>query len=186
MLFCPLSITEEKQKYDVIDIFELYHKDLLKITAQKLKAAGDPNYIVDAQDVVQEVYVKLAKYIKTVNGVSKSELKAYLYAIAANETKGYLCRMRQYEPTSEMTKIRSDDEFIDRLLIRERYERVVDCIGALDEKYSIVMLFRYVQGYSPRRIAKILGVNTAVVYSRLKTGKQKLIELLDGGIDNEK
>ena len=47
MLFCPLSITEEKQKYDVIDIFELYHKDLLKITAQKLKAAGDPNYIVD-------------------------------------------------------------------------------------------------------------------------------------------
>ena len=74
----------------------------------------------------------------------------------------------------------SEEDFFERLLIRERYDRVVDSIMTLDDRYGVVMLFRYAQGYSVGKIARILGISESMVYSRLNTGKKKLIDMLEG------
>ena len=168
--------------YDVAELFELYHRELLRITAQKLKNANDANYIDDAQDVVQNVYVKLTKYISKVKCIDESEIRGYLYAVAANETVNFLASQSKHRGRVELDELSavSEEDFFERLLIRERYDRVVDSIMTLDDRYGVVMLFRYAQGYSVGKIARILGISESMVYSRLNTGKKKLIDMLEG------
>lgn len=181
MLF-SIDLVEKDKKQRASELFELYHKELLKITAGKLKTAGDTNYIDDAQDVVQNVYVKVIKYADAVSRIDESGIRGYLYAVASNETANFLSRRSGHHNRTELRdeSCHTEDDCLDGLLVRERYDRVVACIMALDEKYSIVMLFRYAQGYSVSRIARILGISKKQVYSRLNTGRRKLIEMLDG------
>ena len=166
---------------DVEELFERYHAELLRITAQKLKDANDTNYIDDAQDVVQNIYVKLTKYISKVRAVDENELRGYLYAVAVNETANFLASQSKHRGRVELDE-RSDvseEDFFERLLIRERYDRVVKSIMALDDRYAVVMLFRYTQDYSVSKIARILGISESVVYSRLNTGRKKLLDMLE-------
>lgn len=181
MLF-SIDLIENDKKQRVSELFELYHRELLNITAGKLKAAGDTNYIDDAQDVVQNVYVKVTKYADSVSRIDESEIRGYLYAVASNETANFLARRTRQHRHTELTEQSGvlEEDFFDRLLVRERYDRVVDCIMTLDERYSIVMLFRYAQGYSVSRIARILGISEKQVYSRLNAGRKKLINMLEG------
>ncbi len=179
MLICLLSFSDDTEKLDIEQLYEQYYKELLNITAVKLKEAGDSNYADDAQDVVQNVYYKVVRYRDTVGRIHKNGIKGYLYVIASNEAVNFMNgRKRADKARADFPSGIDDGDFFKMLMIKDRYDRVVECILELDERYSRPMLLCYTYEMSVKEAAQQLGLTEAAVYSRLNTGKRKLLEML--------
>ncbi len=180
MLVYLLSICDEETKPTVSDFYHKYHKELTRFITNELNNAGDTNYITDAQDVVQNTFVKITRYISKFPDIDPAKQKAYLYAIARNEIRDFLAEYRKYTSESvELGDVPADTDFIASLDVRDRFKEVVSAIYTLEERYSTVLLFRYAENFSVKKIADLLGVKQAVVYARLSKGKMLLIEKMN-------
>lgn len=180
MLLFLLSIADEEVKPNIVKLYNKHKDNMLKIIIKRLVDAGDTNYVIDAQDVIQNVFVSTVKYVNSLPTSSEQEQKAYLYAMLRNETSRFIDRYNELKKESyELTDIPDKEYFLDVLEIKERYNEVVEAIYRLDEKYSTVLLFRYAKGYSTAKIAKILGISQPAVYKRLNRCKVLLLEALE-------
>lgn len=69
----------------------------------------------------------------------------------------------------------------------ENYEQTEwqDLLWRLDEKYRMVLILYYLEGFRTGEIAQILGMPEATVRTRLKRGRARLAEKYHGGKANE-
>ena len=132
----------------------------------------------EAEDAVQNAFVKITRHINTIKGKVKEEnVRAYLYAITNNEVSKIIDSYYKNRTLSlDETITMSEDEFFDQLLIEEHYDEVVEVIRKLDEKYSTVLFLRYDRKYNVKKIAKLIGLSPSAVYTRLSRAKQLLLE----------
>lgn len=185
MLLYLLSIADEEVKPNIVALYNEHKDEMLTIILKRLEDAGDTNSIIDAQDVLQNVFVNTVKYINSLPASSEKEQKAYLYAVLRNETTHFIDRYNEIKKESyELNDVPDEEYFLDELEIKERYNDVVKAICSLDEKFSIVLLFKYAKGYKIAKIAKMLGISKPAVSKRLSKGKALLLEALKekGGI----
>ena len=56
---------------------------------------------------------------------------------------------------------------------------ILSAVQALPEKYSTVIHLYYYEGYTIKEIAKLLGLPTPTVGTRLSRGREKLRKLLE-------
>ena len=186
MMFSLLDVTEKKKRRDILDLFNEFYADMINITAAKLKQAGDTNYSDDAQDVVQNVFLRITQYEHRLWMVKDKNLKAYLYVMVTNETINFLSSLVKTGASEEIKENSIvDDGFVDALVERDRLDELTAKILQLDEKYGVVMFLKIAKGYSAKKIARQLNITEAAVYSRLKTGRKKLMELLGEDPDSE-
>lgn len=179
MLTFLLSISEERNHPKIEYLFNKFHSDMIRLAKYRLKQAGIPSYSVDAEDAVQNAFVKIVKYIDSINfEASEQEIKAYVLAIVSNETKNIITDYKYFEDVDDHLDELSDTDFIDQMKINERYDQVVEKIEKLDDKYSMALLFHYRDGMSVKEIADRLGLTQKNVYARLERGKKYLLELL--------
>lgn len=61
-----------------------------------------------------------------------------------------------------------------------------EALGALDEKYRIVMLLFYGEGYCIDEIAKILKIPKSTVTTRLQRGREKLARYYETPMDDRR
>jgi RNA polymerase sigma-70 factor (ECF subfamily) len=59
------------------------------------------------------------------------------------------------------------------------YDKALQLLSKIDEKYREAVLLRYVEDLSPRQIAEIIGESENVVSVRIHRGVEKLRKLLD-------
>lgn len=76
-----------------------------------------------------------------------------------------------------------DDEFISSIQINERYEKVIQVIKKMDDRYSMTLLFRFRDDMSVSEISDYMGLPEKTVYTRLERGKRLLLKLLEGRLD---
>ena len=127
----------------------------------------------DAEDVTQEVFVKL---LETNRAYRDSEhLKAWLIRVTIN-----LCRDKM-KKTSRETLVE------DALPLKTNEERtdVLEAVKALPENYRNTIYLHYYEGYTAKEIGKILGAKENTVLSWLSRGREALREELNGGFDDE-
>jgi RNA polymerase sigma-70 factor (ECF subfamily) len=169
----------------------LYH-DLVKRYERKLYNFGlrvcwD---VRDAEDLVQETFLNVFRYIK--NFRYETKFKNWLYKIASS-----VCikkkRKSKYAPEREL----SLDEFlpnedsqlpteipswasapVDQLLNQEVSDTIKEAITSLPEKYRIVIALRDLEGFSTVETAQILNMSTANVKVRLHRARLFLREAL--------
>jgi len=127
----------------------------------------------DAEDVFQDTFLILLKE-KNALQWNPEHLKAWLLRVTINRCHNMARnRMRRQslsleeipELTSEFTE--SDCE-------------LWEALGRLPEKYRIVVLLYYVEGYKTEEIAKLVECPDATVRSRLHRGRQKLKKMIGG------
>lgn len=177
MLAFLLSIVEEGHQEQVQYLYDTYHDDMIRFAKYRLQTYGDCNYDTNAQDVVQNVYLKLTKYIHAVDfTLSHNELRAYVMAIVTNEAINLL---KGNKPVEELDDTVTEEEFFERLRIQERYYEVMAAIESLDERYSITMLYRYRENMSVKELAALLGIAEKSVYTRLERGRELLLKKLE-------
>ncbi len=115
----------------------------------------------DADDVVQNVFIKAHHGLMSFNG--ESEFYTWLYRIATNETINFLRtqNVRRAEPIDDMLQepAATDDAPIEELERREERELIAEAIESLPERQKQVFMMRYYDELSYEEIAEILGTS---------------------------
>ena len=123
----------------------------------------------DAEDVMQDTFIK---YMRTdVEFRDEEHKKAWLLKVSQNKCKDMLRfhKVHAYIPYEEIQEYIIPDDFVDV----EDIEEVID-IAKLSYKYKTVILIHYIEGYSVKETAEILGITETAVKSRLKRAREKL------------
>ncbi len=142
----------------------------------------------DAEDILQETFIKAFDHIEDFEG--RSSLSTWLYRIATNEALMFI--RRQKDNTVSMDKpYQTDDgdeipqQIIDwcclpekDLMSAESREILDQAVESLPESMRIVFLLRDVEGLSTRETAEILDLSESAVKTRLSRGRMKLREEL--------
>ncbi len=183
MLNFLLSVCPEEYQYKIEYIYYEFHSDMIRYAKNKLRDFRIINYERDAEDVVQNVYMRAVLYIDRIDmSRSRKEIKSYVFSILENALNDFLRNEKSIlDNTSSIDDYLyelSDDEFIESLGIKENYNIVVDNIKKLDCIYSTVMVFKFVEKMQVREIAELLGLPEKTVYTRLDRGRKQLKALM--------
>ena len=169
-----VKATLEGDKLAFSEIVSRYRRMVAKLVHGML---DDTVY---AEDIGQEVFVKLYNSLKDFRGEAK--LSSYIQKIAVNLTLNEIKRRKRFFSTfsnvdgEEVYEI----EFADSADAeqREAKEIVHKALMKLEPKFRVVVVMRMLQGYSTKEIAEILGVPLGTVLSRLSRAQEQLKEIL--------
>ena len=127
----------------------------------------------DAEDVTQEVFIKLLERDKTFR--DSEHLKAWLIRVTIN-----LCR--------DKMKKSGREALVENVILNKTEEAETDVLQAvksLPENYRNTIYLHYYEGYTAKEIGKILDAKENTVLSWLSRGREALRKELDGGFDDE-
>ena len=178
-----------------VDLFhELVKRYEQKLYNFSLRMCGDHS---DAQDMVQDTFLNVFKYLKDFRYETK--FKNWLYKVAAS-TCIKIKRKSKFAPEREL----SLDEFLpgdnaevvekvpewalmplDKLLNEELAAVIQKGILSIPKKYRMVIVLRDIEGFSTSETAQILNLSTANVKVRLHRARLYLREKLKGYFANE-
>ena len=125
----------------------------------------------DAEDVTQEVFLRLLQCRKTFRDTE--HLKAWLLRVTINLCRNRLRDTRREIPTEDVPAPQYAES-----------GSVLDAVRALPENQRNAIYLHYYEGYTAAEIASILGSRTNTVLSWLRRGRETLRETL-GGLDDE-
>lgn len=173
---------------------ELLERYQVKLYNFGLKMCGDRS---DAEDMVQDTFLNVFKYLKDFRYETK--FRNWLYRIATS-TCIKRRRKSKYAPEREL----SLDEFLPQdeadivdtvpqwaaqpltqVLNEELSRHLKAAILELPDKYRLVLVLRDVEGFSTAETADILNLSTANVKVRLHRARLSLREDLKGYFTNE-
>jgi RNA polymerase sigma-70 factor, ECF subfamily len=138
----------------------------------------------DAEDVLQEVFIKLIRKLHTLRGESK--FSTWLYRVAANASFMHLRSEIKYKNEVSLENYISYDEdeilkgveikdWSDRpdevLLNKEVMEIIEKAVDELPVPYRAVFHLRDVEGLTDHETAKALGLSVSAVKSRIHRGR---------------
>ena len=178
--------------------FDLFH-DLVKRYEQKLynfslRMCRNPS---DAEDLVQETFLNVFRYLKDFRYETK--FKNWLYRIAASTCIKKM-RKSKFAPEREI----SLEEFIpkeeaeaqeqvpewalmplDKLLNEELSRMINQATLSLPEKYRLVIVLRDIEGFSTAETAHILNLSPSNVKVRLHRARLFLRDKLKGYFEHD-
>lgn len=138
----------------------------------------------DAQDIVQEAYVRAFRFIGRFDG---DDARAWLLRIVRN----VFCTWYRQNRRRAAGSLSLDDEDAvpepsdeglsspEALMMRDQDRRqVVAALDRLSVEHRAVIVLREIEGLSYKEIASIVGVPIGTVMSRLGRGRRQLAALL--------
>jgi RNA polymerase sigma factor (sigma-70 family) len=130
-----------------------------------------------ANDVLQEVFVKIWKQVDTYDS-SKGRLFTWMLNIARNASIDTV-RSRSYQNSRQNRELTEESD-----AIAGRSETRTDHIGLrkivynLKEEYKVLVELSYFQGYTQDEISKMMGIPLGTVKTRLRTALIQLREII--------
>ena len=179
MLAFLLMICGDDIKEKIEHIYKTYHRDMLRYAKGQLKKMNVPDYEAEAEDVVQNAFLKITRYSERIRfDRGDDAVKSYVFAIVLNEA---INNANEYTATvniDDCFEVSTEDEFFEQLPIKEDYEKVIQAIQRLDDKYRYTLMLHYTHDMSVKEIAKLMGIPEKTVYTRLERGRTQLLILL--------
>lgn len=152
---------------EITRIVNTYSDTLFRVAYTVLHSSAD------AEDTVQEVFIKLIERADKFNDPEHE--KAWLIRVTVNMAKNKRKKLsRQSIPLDECQQ-----EYIE-----PNDGELLKAVLSLDEKYSTVLHLHYYEGYSISEIGHILSIPTATVGTRLARARIALRKKLEGDFVN--
>lgn len=139
----------------------------------------------DAEDLVQDVLIKLANRVEEMLAVE--QLRPWLIKVLYRRFVD-LYRREQGSPIvhinqdadehGPLDRAASNDDAASRL---EQQQILAEALDTLDEDQRDVILLHAVEGYTALEIAEILDINVGTVKSRLQRARDRLKKFLQAG-----
>ena len=181
MLLFLLTLADESHHSEIEKIYNEYHADMMRYAISKLSSVGVEDYVHAAEDAVQNTFLKIVKYINSVDfSRAKKQMKNYVFAILMHEIVDIYHDSEENAEFFEETYDATLTNFVEEIYIKDRYQEVVNAIAKLDEKYACVMYFVFCLDKSVDEVAEMMGISSKTVYTRLSRGKEKLRQMLKG------
>jgi len=142
----------------------------------------------DAQDVVQEAYLRA---LKSFSGFHGSNGRAWLLTIVRNTSYTLMKKNRAADLTTtfDEEKHATDHESVNPAALLERTEDaelVREAMDHLAAEFREILVLRHLEGLSYKEIADIAQIPPGTVMSRLARARAKLKECLAARIGKEK
>ncbi|HHU78280.1 MAG: RNA polymerase sigma factor [Caldicoprobacterales bacterium] len=138
----------------------------------------------DAEDLTQEVFVRVYRNLNKFRG--KSRLSTWIYRIAHNvcidqyrRTKAVsisISQPRGADDEREMELPAESPSPEEEIIRREEQERLLECISRLKPAYRTVIVLRDIQNHSYEEIAEILSLPLGTVKSHISRARAALRE----------
>jgi len=172
---------------DLTNQFETFQGELksfiLRMTAS----------VQDAEDIVQETYIKARSKINTFRG--ESSLKTWVFSIASNLAKDLLRSKKRWPETVTdicREEVLGNKQFLQEAIhiretspqgnfeIKEHIAFCFTCVSkSLPLEEHLALLLKEVYGFKVREIAHILNQTDAMVKYYLHVSRGKMIEIFD-------
>lgn len=129
----------------------------------------------DAEDIVQEVFIKYIEYMKSNIFNDEEHEKCWLIRVTIN----LCCNHLKYIKNNAL--IIAEQSINTYLNLEERENYILESIEKLGEKYRIIFDLFYLRDLKISEISKILNISEANAKVRLKRARDKLREMLQLG-----
>lgn len=160
--------SEDTAKENMIQWYDMYSMAIYKYIVKML------NDVQQAEDLTQETFIRVYKYMK--NGRSVNNPKTFLYRTAHNLTVDHIRKHFPIQLFKEIFSDREDSRASIELIVegKEESECVYEALLSLKTTYRQVIILRKVEGLSVKETASILGWSESKVKSTLFRGLGKL------------
>ena len=131
--------------------------------------------VEDAEDVVQEAYLRALQYS---DGFRGGDARAWLLTIVRNTSYGWLRKTRAYEPAvqfdEEIHSSGAETATPEQLLLQNADRRLVEkALSQLPIRFREILVLRELEGLSYKEIAEVMGVPIGTVMSTLSRARDR-------------
>jgi RNA polymerase sigma-70 factor (ECF subfamily) len=151
-------------------LYKLYYKPMFNVCLRIV------NNAVEAEDVMQEAFLKALKKIDTYRG--EVSFGAWLKRIVINRSLDVLkARKAVFEEINE----RKHDTEDYKMEVKElNIEAIKNAINQLPDGYRVVLSLHLIEGYDHEEISEILGISNSASRTQYMRAKNKLRDILKG------
>lgn len=176
-MLSAILLTVEMESKDKNKFETLYYKYRQRLYNCALKAVGNR---ADAEDVLQNAFIKIARNIKSVAEADSNETVAFLTVITKNAAYDFLRkRSRLSEAPLENAEEISDFSYsMENAVSHLEYQTIVAVIKNIPSPYNEVLFLHFVKDFSIKKTARLLERKPATVKMQLVRGKKILAEKL--------
>jgi len=150
-------------------LYQLYSKAMLNVAYRIV------NDVEDAEDVLQEAFLRAFRNLKNFKG--ESTFGAWLKRIVINTSINHLKRRRAEWVPLDAERLEVPDEQ-PTPAPSVNVKRIQDAISQLPEGYKTVFKLYHFEGYDHQEIGSILNISEATSKSQFSRAKKKLREIL--------
>lgn len=156
-----------ENRYRAEEIIEKYNVMLYRLAMVRMQQKED------AEEVVQDTFLRLLTYVKKGNSFHDEEhLKAWLLTVAVNRGKSILT-MAWNRKTEGMDQVQE-------MAAEEREEGYAyEYVSKLPEKYRVAIDLFYYEQLTTEQIAEIMKTKPATVRSYLHRGRERLRTMME-------
>lgn len=154
-----------KESLNIDDIIDKYADMVYRIALTQMKN------VEDAQDIFQEVFLRLVKYIERLE--TEEHIKAWLIRVTINCSKTNLM-----SPWRRHTQALEDEHNLMAFETKEQSD-LYEQIQKLPKKYRTVLYLFYYEDLSVREISETTGQKETTIKSQLSRARNMLKEELE-------
>ena len=170
------EVTAVVRKDDQLDEVLISHLDSAYNLARWLVRDRD-----DAEDVVQEAYLRAVQYS---GGFRGGDARAWLLTIVRNTSYRWLARNRTSEPAAQFDEnihigLRASLNPEQLLLQTADADLVEKALRELPVRFREILVLRELEGLSYKEIADVMSVPAGTVMSSLSRARQRFRQALD-------
>ena len=159
-----VELSEDKRKVE--KLYEAYNGLMFSVAKKVL------NKKEDVEDAVFHAWERIIKNIHKISEIDCKETKSFIVIITERisidfyrkNKKGNICSIDEYEESPYL--LTKDKDF-------ETYE-IISWIRTVPKRYSETLILYYVNGFSIKEIANMLGIKENSVSCRLVRGREML------------
>ena len=169
------EIDQDKKRLE--ELYEELRFDCINIA---LRITKNP---ATAEDAVQEAFLSVIKHKDKMLMLNYGDFRKKILIIVKNKCIDMI-RKNKYLSSVSLEELefelKSEDISVEIQVIRqEDFMYMLKCIAELDETSRLVLLMKYVQGFSYKEIGKALGITAKHVDTRIMRAKQKVRKLIE-------
>ena len=155
------------KEYEMEEVIEQYSTMLFRLSMVRMQNRED------AQDVVQDTFLRLMTQVKKGKTFREEEhLKAWLLTVATNRGKSILT-MAWNRKTEGMEALN------DMAAPEQKTDYAYEYVMRLPEKYRVAINLFYYEQLTTEQIAEIMKTKPATVRSYLHRGREKLKKMME-------
>jgi RNA polymerase sigma-70 factor (ECF subfamily) len=167
---------------DLMAVVAHYQSPLLRYVGRMLGSVDH-----EAEDIVQETFVRLHRQVVGHGAASVKNLTAWLFRVANNLTIDMLrrrSRRKRVPETNVEPGVLSQEQAADELdalgevLRQEARQVALRELAQLDDQQRQVILLKVIQGMTLRQVAGVIGISVSLVNYRLNQGLTELAQRL--------
>lgn len=154
---------------------DLYDAHCRRIYNTCLRIVGHP---MEAEEAMHDTFLKL--FAKMDSAGQLENFHAWSKRIAVNTAIDRVRKKRMvFEPADNLQVV--DEEPVDEAAIQLSVEKIKRKLTELPDGYRIVLSMHLFEGYDFEEMAQVLNIKEVSVRSQFSRGRQKLLQLIQGG-----